>query len=62
MGDLGYVLIPKKGDLTLPENYRKINLRQTAAKVCTRLLHNRTRPELEQILRPNQNGFRSLWL
>ena len=57
-GISGIVPIPKKGDLTIPENYRGISLTQTAAKVYTRLLLNRIRPELEKILRPNQNGLR----
>ena len=54
------VPIPKKGDLTIPENYRGISLTQTAAKVYNRLLLNIIRPELEKILRQNQNGFRPL--
>ena len=54
------VPIPKKGDLTIPENYRGISLTQTVEKVYYRLLLNRFRPELEKILRPNQNGFRPL--
>ena len=59
-GISGIVPIPKKGDLTIPENYRGISLTQTAEKVYYRLLLNRFRPELEKILRPNQNGFRPL--
>ena len=59
-GISGIVPIPKKGDLTIPENYRGISLTQTAAKVYNRLLLNRIRPELEKILRPNKNGFRPL--
>ena len=59
-GISGIVPIPKKGDLTIPENYRGIRLTQTAAKVYNRLLLNRIRPELEKILCPNQNGFRPL--
>ena len=35
-------------------------LTQTAAKVYNGLLHNIIRSELEQILRPNRNGFRPL--
>ena len=56
----GIVLVPKKGDLTIPDNYRGISLSQTAAKVYNRLLLNRIRPEVEKILRPNQSGFRPL--
>ena len=59
-GISGIVPIPKKGDLTNPENYRGISLTETAAKVYNRLLLNRIRPELEKILRPNQNEFRPL--
>ena len=56
----GIVPVPKKGDLTIPDNYRGISLSQTAAKVYNRLLLNRIRPEVEKILRPNQSGFRPL--
>ena len=59
-GVSGIVPIPKKGDLTITENYRVISLTQTVGKVYNRLLLNRIRPELEKILRPNQNGFRPL--
>ncbi|KAJ8346794.1 hypothetical protein SKAU_G00281950 [Synaphobranchus kaupii] len=54
------VPVPKKGDLTIPDNYQGISLTQTAAKIYNRLLLNRIRPELEKVLRPNQNGFRPL--
>jgi len=54
----GIVPIPKKGNLTLPDNYRGISLTQVAAKVYSRLLLNRLRPVIDKILRPNQNGFR----
>ena len=56
----GLVPVPKKGNLTLPDNYRGISLTQIAAKVYNRLLLNRLRPVLDQLLRPNQNGFRPL--
>ena len=59
-GILGIVPIPKKGDMTIPENYRGISLTQTASKVYNRLQLNRIRPEQEKTLRPNQNGFRPL--
>ncbi|XP_038055810.1 uncharacterized protein LOC119727814 [Patiria miniata] len=59
-GFSGIVPVPKKGDLTIPDNYRGISLSQTAAKVYNRLLLNRIRPEVEKILRPNQSGFRPL--
>lgn len=50
--------IPKKGDLTLPTNYRGISLLPIAAKIYNKLILNRLRPKLEPILRKNQNGFR----
>ena len=50
--------IPKKGDLTLPTNYRGISLLSIAAKIYNKLILNRLRPKLEPILRKNQNGFR----
>ena len=50
--------IPKKGDLTLPTNYRGISLLPIAAKIYNKLLLNRIRPEVEPILRKNQNEFR----
>ena len=49
---------PKKGDLGLPTNYRGITLMPIAAKIYNQLLLNRIRPQLESILRRNQNGFR----
>jgi hypothetical protein len=54
----GIVPVPKKGNLTLPDNYRGISLTQVAAKIYNRLLLNRLRPVIDKLLRPNQNGFR----
>ena len=50
--------IAKKGDLTLPTNYRGISLLPIAAKIYNKLLLNRIRAEVDPILRKNQNGFR----
>jgi len=50
--------IPKKGDLTVTDNYRGISLTQIASKVYNRCLLNRIRPVIDKVLRPNQNGFR----
>ena len=50
--------IPKKGDLGIPSNYRGISLTSTAAKVFNKMILLRIRPEIERILRNNQNGFR----
>ena len=49
---------PKKGDLGQTSNYRGITLTSIAAKVYNSLLLNRIQPEMEKILRRNQNGFR----
>lgn len=49
---------PKKGDLSVATNYRGITLTSSAAKIYNHLLLNRIRPELEKVLRKNQNGFR----
>ena len=44
--------------MTIPTNYRGISLLPIAAKIYNKLILNRLRPKLEQILRKNQNGFR----
>ena len=50
---------PKKGDLSIAKNYRGITLTAISAKIYNLLLLNRIRPEVDPILRKNQNGFRS---
>ena len=50
---------PKKGDLSKTSNYRGITLTSIAAKIYNALLLNRIQPEMEKILRRNQNGFRN---
>ena len=50
--------IPTKGDLSEPQNYRGIGLVPTTAKIYNRMLLNRIRPNLDPLLRTNQNGFR----
>ena len=52
--------IPKKGNLKKTDNYRGISLTQVASKIYNRLLLNRIRPVIDDVLRPNQNGFRPL--
>ena len=49
---------PKKGDLGLVKNYRGITLTSIAAKIYNALLQNRIVPQIDKILRKNQNGFR----
>ena len=50
--------LPKKGDLSLMTNYRGISLLSIAAKVYNKILFNRIRDHVDQILRKNQAGFR----
>ena len=50
---------PKKGDLSLAKNYRGITLTAISAKIYNLLLLNRIRPEIDPILRKNQNAFRA---
>ena len=54
----GITPIPKKGNLTITDNYRGISLTQVASKIYNRCLLNRVRPVIDKVLRPNQNGFR----
>ena len=50
--------LPKSGDLSTTETYRGISLSVIAAKLVNKMLLNRIRPEIDEHLRPNQNGFR----
>ena len=49
---------PKKGDLGLAKNYRGITLTSIADKIYNALLRNHIEPNIDNILRKNQNGFR----
>ena len=49
---------PKKVDLGLTKNYRRITLKSIAAKIYNALLSNRIEPNIDNIFRKNQNGFR----
>ena len=47
-----YILpFPKKGDLGLAKNYRRITLTSIAAKIYNALLRNRIEPKIDNILR-----------
>ena len=55
----GYILpFPKKGDLGITQKYRGITLTAIAAKTYNSMLRNRIQPEIENVPRRNQNGFR----
>ena len=49
---------PKKDDLGIAKNYRGIILTSIAAKIYNALLRNRIEPEIDNILKKNQNGYR----
>ena len=51
-------ILPKKGDLSLPGNYRGIMLLETAYKIVSILLLNRLRPISESLDHEQQCGFR----
>lgn len=53
------VKVPKKGDLSVCDNWRGITLLPTAAKVLAKVLLNRMSPEIAKTLREEQAGFRS---
>jgi len=48
-GLLGIIPIPKKGDLTVTDNYRGISLTQIASKVYNRCLLNRVRHVIDEV-------------
>ena len=48
----------KKIDFGIGKNYRGITLSSKAATVYSAVLRNHTKPDIEKILRKNQNGFR----
>ena len=49
---------PKNGDLGIAKNYRVITLTSIADKIYNTLLLHSIEPEIEKILRKNQNVFR----
>ena len=48
------VTVPKKGDLTKPDNYRGISLISLVMKLYNRMIMNRLRPALDPLLRTSQ--------
>ena len=54
----GLVNRTKKSDLGIAKNYRGITLTSIATKIYNVLLPNHVEPEIEKVLRKNQNGFR----
>ena len=50
-------LFPEKGDPRIAKNYQGITLTSIVAKIYNAQLLNCIKPEIEKILRKNQNGF-----
>ena len=56
----GHIIkLPKKGDLSNCDNYRGITLLSTPGKIFNRILLERMKKAVDDILRDNQAGFRS---
>ena len=56
----GHIIkLPKKGDLSNCENYRGITLLSIPGKIFNRILLERMKDSVDEILRDNQAGFRS---
>lgn len=55
------VLVPKKGDMSVPDNYRGITLLDTTLKLLMKVVANRVQAicESEGVLVREQGGFRS---
>ena len=51
--------VPKKGDLTECDNYRGISLLSVPCKILCRLLIDRVKSEVDEMIRQEQAGFRS---
>ena len=52
------IILPKKGDLSLPKNYRGIMLLEIAYKIIAIILHSRLLPIEESLDDEPQCGFR----
>ena len=52
------IVLPKKGNLQLCQNYRTISLISHASKIMLRIILNRLRPQAEEIIAEEQAGFR----
>ena len=53
------ITLPKKGNLQLCQNYRTINLISHSSKVMLKVILNRLKPQIEEIIAEEQAGFRS---
>ena len=50
------VIVPKKGDLTKPDNYRGISFISLVMKLYNRMIMNRLRPVLDPCFRSTAHG------
>ena len=55
---LNIVLVPKTGDLSKTDNYRRIFLSSVVAKTYNQMILSRITPVLDPLQRDSQNGFR----
>ena len=53
------ITLPKKGNLQLCQNCRTIRLISHLSKVMLRILLNRLKPQVEEIIKEEQTGFRA---
>ena len=53
------IILPKKGNLQLCQNYRTISLISHPSKVILRILLHRLKPQVGEIIKGEQAGFRS---
>lgn len=51
--------IPKKGDLSMPSNYKGIAITSLVSKILNKMIYNRIQPHIDPILRVNQIGARA---
>jgi hypothetical protein len=51
--------LPKKGDLSVCDNWRSNASLSVPSKVLTHVIKNRLKPVIERSIRSQQNGFRS---
>jgi len=58
MVDMDIVTLPKKGDLSISDNYRGISMFSIVPKTVNRLILNGIQNALDNKLRTNQNSFR----
>lgn len=56
--DFYMTVLPKKGDLSLPANWRGISIQETFAKVYTTILKRRLNELYETLAKEYSNGFR----